>query len=194
MLPDHAESFRENGRLSYALSRSVEDGQPITRRAGRPKALAGTYELFSALRQAESDQGGGRVELADIEYAMVHIGERISEARKGRGLAARDLGMFTGVTEHTVRSWEASESRPVLWQVLEVAARCEVTADWLLGRDLIEEFLLAYDGDIWLCPAVSPEDLPLNDLDTIREFICHAKGWKRRSSSPAGRTALSPGA
>ena len=124
--------------------------------------------------------------MADIRHGMANIGERITEAREQAGVTVRDLCMFTGVTEDTVHSWEASESRPVLWQLLEVAARCEVTADWLVGRDLIEEFLLTYDGDIWLCPPVRLEDLPLEDLDLIREFLCSTKGRKRRSSSLAG--------
>lgn len=128
---------------------------------------------------------------SDIEYGMVHIGERITTARVKAGLEVRDLSASTGVTEHQVQLWEASESRPELWQLLEVAARCGVTPDWLLGRDLIEEFALARDGGIWFCPTVRLEHLPLGDLDTIREFICYAKGWKRRSSSLANGTAFS---
>ena len=164
---------------------------------GRPMSRKHSWErmCYSVLSNGQKlIREVGRVEMADIEYGMVHIGERISEARKRKGLAARDLGVFTGVTEHEVHSWEANESRPELWQVLEIAARCQVTADWLLGRDLIEEFVLASDDDIWFCPDVTLENLPLDDLDTIREFICHAKGWKRRSSALPNRTVLSPGA
>ena len=124
--------------------------------------------------------------MADIEYGMANIGERITEARERAGVTVRDPCMFTGATEDGVHSWEASESRPVPWQVLEVAARCGVTADWLVGRDLIGEFVGASDDDIRLCPAVRPEDLPLEDLGSMREFLCRKKGRKRRSSSLAG--------
>ena len=125
------------------------------------------------------------MEMVDVEYGLLHIGERITEARERKCLSERDLGMFTGVTEHEVRSWEASESTPELWRVLELAARCEVTPDWLLGRDLIEEFVLR-SPDCWvhLPPGVQLKDIPLEDVREMLEFIHHVE---RRRNGIAAR-------
>ena len=109
----------------------------------------------------------------DTEYRLVHIGERITAAREKNGLTERELAAKTGVTEREVHSWEASESRPEVWQVLDLAEQCGVTPDWLLGKDLIEEFLMEYGDKYFVCfgPGSSFDDLPLEELDPLREFL-----------------------
>ena len=122
------------------------------------------------------------MKLEEIEHGLMNIGERIAQAREKAGLPERDLGTFTGVTEDEVRRWEASETRPQLWQVLEVAARCEVTPDWLLGRNLIEEALVEASKRSYVClgPGTNPFEIPLEDLDVVRDFICEIQGWQVR--------------
>lgn len=120
------------------------------------------------------------MEMADVEYGLMHIGERIAEARKGMGLGEEELATITWSTSEDVRSWEASRSRPALWQVLEVAGRCGVTPDWLMGRDLVEEFLLNSER-CWfrLQPGVRLQDVPLEDVEAALDFIRYAERRRR---------------
>ena len=89
------------------------------------------------------------------------------------------MGELAGVDECEVRSWEETLSRPTLCQVKELAARCGTTPDWLLGRDLIEEAFLEAARHSYVCLGGIPlEDLPLVDLEVIRQFLLEV--WQRR--------------
>ena len=143
--------------------------------------------LFSMRVGQQLAQEVAQLKMADIENGLVRIGERITTAKEKAGLSEVDLATFAGATEDEVRCWEASESRPELWQVLEMATRCDVSPDWLLGRDLIEEFFVEQSRHQYVClkPGSNPFEISLDDLDTVREFICYAKGWKGRTLSLA---------
>ena len=124
----------------------------------------------------------------DIVCRLANIGERITEARKKAGFTHQQVGEFTSVTEDTVRSWEASLSRPSLVKVEELASRCDVTPDWLLGRDLIEEVFLEEAKHSYVCingHGLAVDELPLVDLDSIREFILYAKRRQRTQGAKA---------
>ena len=91
-----------------------------------------------------------------------------------------------GASQDDVRSWEESQSRPSLDQTVKLASILGTTPDWLLGRDLIEEALLdeAQRAYVRISPHRSIYDLPIEYLDSIREFIVHVK--QRRESRAGG--------
>jgi transcriptional regulator with XRE-family HTH domain len=80
---------------------------------------------------------------------MSHVGERISRARKGKGLSQAALGRMVNVAQTTVSSWEVARTEPSREEVARVAAALEVPlADLELG-----------DGEHWSAPR--PRGLPL---------------------------------
>ena len=125
----------------------------------------------------------------EVEYGLRNIGERIARAGEGAGFTRRQMGELAGVDEFAVRSWEQTSSRPSLSQVKELAAGCGTPPDWLLGRDLIDEVFLEQARHSYVClGGCALEDLPLEDLDVIRQFILWA--WRhplRSRKAPAGR-------
>ncbi len=133
--------------------------------------------------------------LEEIRHGLVNIGERITEAREKQDLTVRDLAGFTGVTEDEVRNWGASDSRPVLWQVLELAARCEVTPDWLLGRDLIEEVFVDESKRYYVClrPGANPFEIPLDDPGQLTDHRDNGTSEGRYGvCAPAAQTPQCP--
>ena len=115
----------------------------------------------------------------EVEHGLGNIGERLAQARQDAGFTRRQMGELAGVDECVVRSWEETRSRPSLCQVKELAARCGTTPDWLLGRDLIEKAFLEGARHSYVCLGGIPlEDLPLVDLEGIRQFILEV--WQRQ--------------
>ena len=75
---------------------------------------------------------------------------------------------------------------PTVDQLEEVAARCGVTADWLTGRDLIEEALEEQAQDSFICLMGRPlERLRLEDLEAMRESVLGVIQMKREGLKPA---------
>ena len=112
------------------------------------------------------------MEREEVERGLSNIGERIARARRDCGFTRREMGELVGVDECVVRSWEETRSRPTLYQVRELAARCGTTPEWLLGRDLIKRLLPDEVRLRHACQADIPRAvLPLEDLDAIRRFI-----------------------
>ena len=62
-------------------------------------------------------------------------------------------------------------------RLLEVAYRCETSTDWLLGRDVVEAEILK-EADVSFRNAI--EGLPMEDLESIMEFIRFVRGQRRR--------------
>ena len=117
-------------------------------------------------------------------------GERIAEARERAEHTQERLSILMGASQDDVRSWEESRSRPSLDQTVKLASVCGTTPGRLLGQDLIEEALREAAEHAYVCihPHSSIHDLPLEDLDSIREFIVHVK---QRRESRAGDAAPS---
>ena len=120
------------------------------------------------------------------------VGERIAEARERADYTQERLSVLMGASQDDVRSWEAGLSRPSIDQTVKPASVCSTTPDWLLGRDLIEEALREEAEHAYVCihPHTSIHDLPVEDLDSIREFIAHVK--QRRESRAGGAAPPSP--
>ena len=115
----------------------------------------------------------------DVERQLRNIGERIARAGQEAGFTRQEMGEFAGVDECVLRSWEETRSRPSLCQLKEMAAHCGTPPDWLLGRDLIDEVFMEQSRHSYVCLGGVPlEDLPLVDLDAIREFILWV--WQQR--------------
>ena len=112
----------------------------------------------------------GEVELMPEarDYKWQEIGARIKQARVKSGLTQAGLAGLLGVTPHTVWYWEAGRSKPAHERLVNLAACCDVTTDWLLGRDIVEAEVLD-EADVSFRDAIA--GLPLEDLESIREFI-----------------------
>ncbi len=102
------------------------------------------------------------------DYKWQEIGARIREARTEAKLTQAELAVFLGVTPHTVWYWEAGRSKPNHEHLVSLAARCHVSTDWLLGRDIVEAEVLK-EAEVSFRDALA--GLPLEDLESIQEFI-----------------------
>ena len=113
----------------------------------------------------------------DRGYKWKNIGSRIKEARIKVGLTQGQLSKLVGVSPHAVWCWEAGKMKPSHEHLLELAYRCEVSTDWILGRDVVEAELLK-EADVSFRNAIS--GLPMEDLDSIMEFIRFVRERRRR--------------
>ena len=73
------------------------------------------------------------------------IGARVREARVKVGLTQAGVARLLGVSPHSVWSWENAKTQPNHEHLMELASRCEVSTDWLLGRDVVEAEVLRED-------------------------------------------------
>ena len=122
----------------------------------------------------------------DREFSLSNIGERIAEARERAGLTRRQVGQLAGVDQYRMRSWEETLTRPTVGQLEQIAEGCGVTADWLVGRDLIEESLEEQALDSFVCLAGRSLDrLRLVDLEKMREAVVGVMRMKRQGWHPA---------
>ncbi len=117
------------------------------------------------------------------EYPWKNIGDRIREARTKLGLTQAQLARQVGVSSQTVWSWEAGRVRPKHEHLEELAFRCEVSTTWLLGRDVLEADLLR-EASVSFYDAV--EGLPLEDIESIHNFIRFVRQERRRRTEGGG--------
>ncbi len=117
------------------------------------------------------------------EYPWKNIGDRIREARTKLGLTQAQLARQVGVSSQTVWSWEAGRVRPKHEHLEELAFRCEVSTAWILGRDVLEADLLR-EASVSFYDAV--EGLPLEDIETIQNFINFVRQERRRRTEGGG--------
>ena len=111
-------------------------------------------------------------------YKWKNIGSRINEARTKAGFTQRQLSELLGVSSQTVWCWEAGRMKPTHERLLELAYQCQVTTDWLLGRDVVEAEVLK-ETEASFRDAVA--GLPLEDLESIQEFIRFVRERRRRT-------------
>ena len=107
------------------------------------------------------------------------IGARIREARKKVGLTQQEVGELVGVGSQTVWCWESGRMKPNHEHLLELAHRCEVSTDWILGRDVIEAELLK-EAEVSFRGAVA--GLQQEDLESIQNFIKFVREQRRRQA------------
>ena len=97
------------------------------------------------------------------------------------GLTQAQLARQVEVSSQTVWAWEAGRVKPKHEQLEELAFRCQVSAAWLLGRDVLEAELLQ-QANVSFYDAV--EGLPLEDIETIQNFIRFVRQeWRRRTEA-----------
>ena len=111
------------------------------------------------------------------EYQWKNIGDRIKEARNKLGLTQAQLARQVGVSSQTVWAWEAGRVKPTHEHLEELAFRCQVSTAWILGRDVLEAELLK-EASVSFYDAV--EGLPLEDIETIQNFISFVRQERRR--------------
>ena len=111
------------------------------------------------------------------EYQWKNIGDRIREARDKLGLTQVQLAKQVGVSSQTVWVWESGRVKPTHEHLEELAFRCQVSAAWLLGRDVLDAELLQ-EASVSFYDAV--EGLPLEDVETIQNFIRFVRQERRR--------------
>ena len=111
-------------------------------------------------------------------YKWQNIGARIREARK-------KVGADPGPGEQAGRSQPprrlvlgGGEDKASHEHLLELAYRCEVSTDWILGRDVVEAELLK-EADVSFSNAIS--GLPTEDVESIMEFIRFVRERRRRT-------------
>ena len=114
----------------------------------------------------------------DPGYRWKSIGGRIKEARLKVGLTQKQVSELVGVTPHAVWSWESGKMKPTHEHLLELAYQCETSTDWLLGRDVVEAEILK-EADVSFRNAI--EGLPMEDLESIMEFIRFVREQRRRT-------------
>ena len=113
----------------------------------------------------------------DTGYKWKDIGSRIKEARTRVGLTQKQMAELIGVSSHAVWCWESGKMKPSHENLLELANRCEVSTDWILGRDVLEAELLK-EADVSFRNAIS--GLPIEDVESIQEFIRFVRERRRR--------------
>ena len=114
----------------------------------------------------------------DRGYKWQNIGSRIREARKKVELTQAQVSKLVGVSPHAVWCWEAGKMKPSHEHLLELAYRCEVSTDWILGRDVVEAESLK-ETSASLSNAIS--GLPTEDVESIMEFIRFVRERRRRT-------------
>ena len=67
--------------------------------------------------------------------------------------------------------------KPTSERLVELAYQCQVTTDWLLGRDVVEAEVLK-ETEASFRDAIA--GLPLEDLESIQEFIRFVRERRRR--------------
>ena len=68
--------------------------------------------------------------------------------------------------------------KPTHERLLELAYQCQVTTDWLLGRDVVEAEVLK-ETEASFRDAIA--GLPLEDLESIQEFIRFVRERRKRT-------------
>ena len=110
-------------------------------------------------------------------YPWKDVGARIREARRQAGLTQQRLGELVGVASHTVWCWEAGRMKPNHEHFVELAFHCATSVAELEGRDVVEAELLK-ETELSFRDAVS--GLPLEDVESIRNYIRFVKAERRR--------------
>lgn len=113
----------------------------------------------------------------DSDYKWKEIGARIREARTRAGLTQKQVSELVSVSNHAVWCWEAGLMKPNSQHVVELAHACDVSTDWILGRDVVEAELLE-EEEVSFRNAV--DGLPMEDIEEIQEFIRFVRQRRRR--------------
>lgn len=69
------------------------------------------------------------------------VGKRLREARINKGLTQSQLGEILGVTKGAVSLYESEQRSPKSENILEMIYALGVSADYLLGSDVIVEVI-----------------------------------------------------
>ena len=67
------------------------------------------------------------------------VGSRLKEARKNKNLSQEQLGELLGLSKATISLYESEKRNPSLENIVEMMYILGVTADYLLGTDVIVE-------------------------------------------------------
>lgn len=63
------------------------------------------------------------------------LGEKITEARKKKGMSQIDLADAMSVSRQSVSKWETGESNPEISKLSQLAEVLDVSLDWLLSNE-----------------------------------------------------------
>lgn len=75
------------------------------------------------------------------------FGERLRILRSMKGnISQKDFATELGIPQPTLSSYETGKSKPTIDAIINIAEKCEVSMDWLCGRDKV--FHLKSMGDI----------------------------------------------
>ena len=113
----------------------------------------------------------------DRGYRWEDLGARIRDVRKNAGMTQKDLSILLSVSHHTVWCWEAGKTQPTPEHLTGLAEAFGVSTDWLLGKDEAMEDLLN-EAELSFRQAVA--ELPVEDVESIREFISFVRERRRR--------------
>lgn len=67
------------------------------------------------------------------------VGSRLREARKNKNISQAELGDFLGISKASVSLYESEKRNPKLETIIEMMYVLGVTADYLLGTEVVVE-------------------------------------------------------
>ena len=87
------------------------------------------------------------------------FGERLRQLRNSKNMTQKDFAQEMNIPQPTLSSYEVGKIKPTIDAVINIADRCNVSIDWLCGRDSI---IKLHDlGDVMAC---------FSDLFATNEF------------------------
>lgn len=114
-----------------------------------------------------------------------HIGIRIRELRKAKGLTLQQLADVFGISRASVSEWESGRSKPDASRLVELAAKLGVSVEYLLD-DNGPEILRAKVADIHR--AVRAGRAPASAADAAQEALRTGGDISRSGFTPAKRS------
>lgn len=118
-----------------------------------------------------------------------NIGERIAALRKTMHLTQKEFSQLIGVPQPTISSYENGRILPTLEALINISEKCNVTMDWLCGRDLnrhissledIVYFLYDLGSLNEVYPFIEIHDyLPDGDLEDYESTNDESRRWGR---------------
>ena len=127
--------------------------------------------------------------MSDDGYRWKAFGARIRGARIRAGLTQKELAELVGVRPHTAWCWEAGRMRPQHQNLVEIAYHTRTSPEELEGRDALEAELLR-EAELSFRDAVN--GLPLEDIESIRNYIRFIRSERRRRRRAEGTKRARP--
>lgn len=102
----------------------------------------------------------------DYHCPMKRLGERLTTARKSKGLSQAQLARILGISRGACGQWEQGHSLPSVANIIETARLLNVSVEWLAtGRGAME-----YQDGLREAPADYGKTLSNEELELVSQF------------------------